>query len=145
MRVLFINHANDDILTETSSSLTHDEISNNCIESEYLEINNITKCLSLGKFLKENDFMINSIYSPNDPKCLKTAKFISDVFGEAIEKFVNLEISDYKQDKTISSSVILDDTIKNFKFCEMNSIENCEKFKNINNKFEWYFLSFYFP
>jgi hypothetical protein len=37
----------------------------------------------------------------------------------------------------------LKDTINKFKFCEMNSIENIEKYKNIENKVEWYRKIFY--
>jgi len=145
MRVLFINQADEEILNETINRVSVDNSTNNIDELKFNSCDNISKCKYLGKFLKENDFNLKSIFSSNDPVCLKTAENISSNFEEDLEIFMNLEFRDYNQDRKLPINLKneLKDTINKFKFCEMNSIENIEKYKNIENKVEWYRKIFY--
>jgi hypothetical protein len=148
MRVLFINKANEDILNEiTNFSSTNNNNYNNNDKNDidndkfnFNSIDNISKCKKLGKFLKDNDFDLKSIFSSNDPVCLKTAEIISSNFKEDIEMFVNLELRDYNQALNLPLELKkeFNNTLSKFKFCDMNSIENIDKYKNIEKKNEWY-------
>lgn len=133
MRVLFINHAEEEILNENCEAYNDENIPNN-----------MAKCKSLGKFLKENNFILKSIFSSNDLVCLKTAQIISEFFNDnGIEKFMNFDLRDYNQPKVNlekNRENDIKEILDKFDFCEMNSPENFEQYLN---KIEW--LEFFEP
>lgn len=141
MRVLFINHANEDILENISNKNKFANREKNDDDNydplNFKDLDEISKCQFLGRFLKENDFDLKSIFSSNDPICLKTAEILSSYFKEEIELFVNLDLRDFNQNKEKLINFNKENCLNKFKFCEMNSAENIEKYSNVSNKEEW--------